>query len=120
MSESDITKKPERKASDVAHTLVKAGLSAVPIVGSSANELFSLVITPSLEKRRDKWNESIAEALKVLEEQISGFKIEFLCENELFISTVMKASQVAIRNHQKEKQKKYRISKGRGEFRIEN
>ena len=103
MPESDITNRPKRKASDVAHTLVKAGLSAVPMVGSTANELLSLVISPSLEKRRDKWIESIAEALKVLEEQISGFKIENLCENELFISTVMKALQVAMRNHQKEK-----------------
>ena len=103
MPESDITKRPKRKASDVAHTLVKAGLSAVPMVGSPANELLSLVISPSLERRRDKWIESIAEALNILEEQIAGFKIENLCQNELFISTVMKASQVAMINHQKEK-----------------
>lgn len=103
MAKSDITKRPKRNGQDVFHTLTKAGISTIPVVGSPANELLSLVITPSLEKRRDEWIESIAEALKELEEKVEGFKIENLRDNELFISTVMHASQAATRNHQKEK-----------------
>lgn len=103
MPESNITKRPKSNAGDVAHTLARAGLSAVPIVGGPASELFSLVVVPSLEKRRDKWIESIAEALKTLETEVEGFRIGNLCDNEIFISTMMQASQAAIRNHQKQK-----------------
>ena len=101
MPESDITKRPKRKASDIAHTLAKVGISA--LTAGVGGELFSLVVIPSLEKRRDKWMESIAKSLKALEDKVEGFKIENLCENESFISTVMQASQAAIRNHQREK-----------------
>lgn len=103
MPGSNTTKRPKPNASDIAHTVVKAGLSAIPVVGGPVNELFSLVVTPSLDKRRDKWIESIARALKELEIQVEDFKIENLRENESFVSAVMYASGVAIRNHQEEK-----------------
>lgn len=95
--------KPKLNKSDIAHKIVKAGLSAIPLAGGPAAELFNAIISPPLAKRRDKWIESIAEGLKELEEKIDGFKIESLQNNEMFITTVMHATQVAIRNHQKEK-----------------
>ncbi|MGB2864102.1 MAG: hypothetical protein WBC05_12305 [Sedimentisphaerales bacterium] len=101
MPESDITKRPKPDAGDVAHALKKAVISTT--LGSVASELFSLVVTPSLEKRRDKWIESIAERLKALEGVAEGFKVEDLKDNEAFVSTLINASQAAIRNHQKEK-----------------
>lgn len=99
MAKSDITKRPKKKAGDVSHAIVKAGLSFLP----PAAELFSFVVTPSLEKRRDKWIESIVEAFKDLEERVDGFDVENLKENEKFITVLMQASQAAIRNHQQEK-----------------
>ena len=45
----------------------------------------------------------VAQGLKELEQKVAGFDIENLKENEQFISTVISTSQVAIRNHQKEK-----------------
>ena len=101
-SDSDLTK-PEPGASDAAHSAVKAGLSAIPFVGGPAAELFSAIITPPLSKRRDEWIESIVERLQKLEEKIDGFDIKKLSGNEMFITTVMHASQAAIRNHQQEK-----------------
>lgn len=95
--------KPKPNKGDVAHTIAKAGLSAIPVVGGPAVELFNAIITPPLAKRRDEWIESIAEGLKKLEETVEGFKIENLKDNDMFITTVMHATQVAIRNHQKEK-----------------
>jgi len=47
--------------------------------------------------------ESIAEGLKALEAEIEGFKMENLCDNEAFVSALVHASRVAIRNHQEEK-----------------
>ncbi len=103
MSDSDIKSKPKEGAGDVAHTLVKAGLSAIPVIGGPAAEIFSAIIDPPLYKRRNEWIESIAKGLTTLEKKIDDFNIEALSQNEMFITTVMHASQAAIRNHQKEK-----------------
>jgi hypothetical protein len=101
-SDSDLTK-PERGAEDAAHTLTKAGISAIPVVGGPAAELFSAIITPPLSKRREKWIESIVDRLKELESKVDEFSIESLGENDMFLTTVLHASQAAIRNHQDEK-----------------
>ena len=105
MTEPDISKRPERNAKDVVHTIVKTAISAIPIpfVSGPVAELFNFVITPSLKKRDDEWIESVAKRLKALEKKVEGFKIENLCENESFISTLIHASQAAIRSHQKQK-----------------
>lgn len=97
------TEAPKPTKGDAAHTMAKAGLSAIPIVGGPAAEIFSAIIVPPLTRRRDAWVESIATTLKELEKKVDGFKIEDLANNELFITTVMHATQAAIRNHQKEK-----------------
>jgi len=88
---------------DIAHALAKGVISEVPLIGAPAAELFSLVITPPLERRRAEWLNAIAERLKELESKVQGFKIEALKDNPLFITTVMHATIVALRNHQKEK-----------------
>lgn len=103
MSDSRITKRPKATRGDTAHTLAKAGLSSIPVVGGPAAELFSAIIIPPLTKRRDEWVESIAKGLKELEEKVEELKIENLSQNEMFVTTVMHATQAAIRNHQKEK-----------------
>ena len=103
MAESGIGKLPKREASDVLHTLAKAGIAALPLAGGSLNELLSLVLVPSLEKRRDKWLDDMAEAFRVLEAKVEDFKVENLRGNEAFVSVVMHSSQIALRNHQKEK-----------------
>ena len=110
---------PQRKVGDWAHTIVKAGLSAIPIVGGSIAELFAALIVPPLAKRRDEWLKSIAEGLNDLQSQIDGFTIESLVGNETFVTSVMHASQAAVRNHQKEKLEALRnailnVASGRG------
>jgi hypothetical protein len=97
------TEAPKPTKSDIAHTLAKAGLSAIPMVGGPAAEIFSSVVAPPLARRRDAWMESIAVALKELETKVDGFRIENLRDNEIFITTVMRATQAAMSNHQKEK-----------------
>jgi hypothetical protein len=103
MNISNQRNKPEESIGDVAHTVVKAGLSAIPVIGGPLAELFAAVIEPPISRRRVQWIESIGNGLKILEEKVDGFKIEALSQNEMFITTVMQASQAAIRNHQKEK-----------------
>jgi hypothetical protein len=99
----DLGDLPKRTGGDVAHTLTKAGLNLVPYVGGTAAELFGLVIAPQLEKRRDKWLEDLAASIKKLQGQVQGFKIEELGKNEVFVSAVLQASQIALRTHEAEK-----------------
>jgi predicted trehalose synthase len=101
--DTDNTRKPKKDSKDVARSVVKAALSCVPALGGPMAEIFSLVVAPSLEKRRDAWIESLAARLKELEDRVSGFSVENLCGNESFVSVLMQASNTAIKNHQKEK-----------------
>lgn len=102
MSESEEYQVPEPNWKDRAHGLVRAGLGSIPILGAAAAELFQMVITPSLEKRRVEWMNSVADELKRLEGN-GHIRIEDLGSNEVFIDTMLHASQAALRNSQKEK-----------------
>ena len=101
--ERDIKKDLELSTGDYAHASVRAALSTIPFVSGPLVELFNLIIAPPLEKRRDKWLCEIYEQLKKLERDIDGFKIENLQKNENFISVLLSATQIAMRNHQEEK-----------------
>jgi len=103
MSDPDITKPPEPGAGDTAYTVVKAGISAIPGLGGPAAEVFAAIIEPPLTKRRVEWVQSIAEGLQELEKKVKDFSLDQLSQNESFVTTLLQASQTAIRNHQKEK-----------------
>ena len=98
---------PEATLKDRLHTLAKAGIGSIPIVGAAASELFTVILAPPLEKRRVEWMNDVAELLKELDER-GDLKLEDLQDNETFITTVMQASQAAIRNHQPEKREALR------------
>ena len=93
---------PEATLKDRLHTLAKAGIASIPVAGAAASELFTVILAPPLEKRRVEWMNDVAEHLKELEER-GELNLEDLQDNETFITTVMQASQAAIRNHQSEK-----------------
>lgn len=89
---------PQKTGGDAAHAVVKAGLSAIPVVGGPAAELFQNIVQPPLEKRRVRWMEQVGEKLEELEQK--GLNLESLQSNEQFVTAVMHASQVALRTHQ--------------------
>lgn len=100
MADKDL-KVPEKTSGDTTHAITKAGLSAIPVVGGPAAELFHNVVQPPLEKRRIEWMAQVGEKLQELEKK--GLNLEELQENDQFISSVMYASQHALRTHQAEK-----------------
>ena len=106
--EKDITKIPTTSTGDILQTLARAGMATVPYVGGSAVQIFNSVITPPLIKRRDEWVQSIATRLVELEGTIEGFSIDNLSKNEVFITTVLHATNTAITNHHEEKLKALR------------
>lgn len=89
---------PERTGGDVAHAVVKGSLSGIPFAGGLAAELFELALASPLSKRRDEWMESVAKRLAGIES-----KVDSLRDNPVFITTLVQASQIALRSHQEEK-----------------
>jgi hypothetical protein len=94
-------KPPSPSRGDVAHAVARAGLSSIPLIGGAAVELFQQVVQPPLERRRNEWMETVGEKLAELAKM--GVDIDALQNNERFISTVMHVSQLALKNHQREK-----------------
>ena len=92
---------------DIAHSLVQGGFGAIPVIGSLASEIFGLVVTPPLEKRRAEWMNEVAEKLKELE---SKREIDFneLKENEQFIDVVLQATTFVLKTSEKKKIECYR------------
>lgn len=89
---------PQQHTGDGIHAWAKAGLSVIPMAG----DIFQMVVQPPLEKRRAAWMEAVGEKLAELERD-SGLKLEALQDNEQFISAVLHASAMAVKNHQQEK-----------------
>ena len=105
--DSDHEELSERSAGDIAHLAAKAALSAIPIVGGPAAELFGALVTPPLEKRRQEWIEEVAAVLRQLESD-KIVRLEELRQNEEFTSLLVQATVVAIRNHHAEKKQALR------------
>lgn len=99
----DINKDLRNSPGDYVHSIVKTGLSAIPLIGGGASELFSLLIAPPVSKRRDKWLVQLAEGLEELKNNVPDFDMNSLVDNEVFITSVLHATQAAIRNHHEEK-----------------
>lgn len=103
---TDQLEPPKMTKGDAAHAITKAGLSAIPVVGGPAVELFQHLIQPPLERRRGEWMAAVGEKLQELENR--GIDIEALGQKEEFVSAVMHASQIALRTHQDEKREALR------------
>jgi len=94
---------PKPSKEDAVHAGIRAGLSIIPV----ATELFQHFVTPPLERRRERWMDEVGKALQDLEEN-KGVKLEELQSNDVFIDTLLQASQIAIRNSQQEKRRALR------------
>lgn len=98
-----IEKSLERSVGDSAHTLVRSVLALIPIFGGPAVELFSEAVPQPIQNRKKELFINMAKAIQELNEKVDGFSIENLHENEMFVTTVIRAYEIAIRNHQIEK-----------------
>lgn len=96
-----MNKKSKKTKGDVLHSITKTGLAMMPVIGGPASELFSQLITPPVEKRRNNFINRLDHRLKDLE--ISVQELEELFKKEHFITAILTASQVAMRTHEEEK-----------------
>ena len=93
---------PKEGIGDEVHRGVRAVLSAIPIAGGAAVELFNRLLAPPIQRRRDAWLNDLADRVSKLEQE-GRVKLDDLCNNDEFISSVLQASLIAVRNHQQEK-----------------
>lgn len=103
IDEFNLNKPPKATHNDLEHTLGKAVISTIPGIGGFAAEFFSYYITPPLAKRQAKWLEQVYNNLILLAEKVENVTLEKLVQNEIFLTTLMQATPVAISTHQKEK-----------------
>ncbi|VAX07100.1 hypothetical protein MNBD_GAMMA26-1412 [hydrothermal vent metagenome] len=87
---------------DKVHRVVRAGLGLMPVGSGTAVEIFNSLVTPPLEKRKNKWMIEVTESLQALEEK-SELNISEVFENEEFLSTLIEASSAALKTHENEK-----------------
>lgn len=88
---------------DAAHEIGKTILSVVPAAGGPLVALFETIFTAPLNKRRQAWLEELASVISDIQDKLSDITPEKLAANEMFITAALQASQIAIRNHKKEK-----------------
>lgn len=99
----DVKKDLEPTLTDGAITVTKTLAQIVPLVGSPLSELVTAIFGSPISKRRDEWLIYVVEGLEETKARLKDFDPENLKDNEQFISATLQATQIAIRNHQKEK-----------------
>lgn len=113
---------PQPTEVDAIQGGARAALAAIPLIGGTVTEVLSMVLAPSVNRRRDEWFKELADGLDQLEAKVEGFKVENLVGNEVFVSGVIQATRAAAATHQQEKREylrnillKIAIGKGPGE-----
>lgn len=93
----------EKTATDIAREIGRAIISAIPAAGGPLQVAFENIFTSSIEKRKEAWLNQLADVINEVQQRVSEITPERLAENDAFVTVVMQASQVAIRNHQQAK-----------------
>lgn len=102
MTQSQLPDEYAKNTHELALAILKGVLAEIPIVGGIATEFISLLIQETVDKRRNQWIEQLASDLVNLREQIDDFDLEKLKDNPIFVSTLLQAYPIALRNHREE------------------
>lgn len=93
----------QKTVGDAAYEISKAVISVVPVASGPLVTLFENIFTTPLNKRKKEWFEEMARVITEIQEKLEGVTPEQLSQNEMFITAALQVSQIAIRNHKKEK-----------------
>lgn len=72
---------------DVAFSLARGVVGTILVIGSLATEIFGLIVTPPLEKRRIEWMNEISAKLDEIVKK-KGINLIKLQDSNLFIDVV--------------------------------
>jgi hypothetical protein len=98
---------PSATSRDRALQLAKRGakgvLGALPVVGPATAEVIDYFFRLPLEERRNQWFAEVGSVLEKLRTKQPEIGIDALSQDPEFITTLHRATDVAIRTHQQEK-----------------
>lgn len=94
---------PESAPRQVLYSVGRAAVASVPVIGGPAQVLFESIFRDPLERRRENWMVTVADAIEELKDSIPEISEEALAANDGFVNAVMQASQIAQRTHDEEK-----------------
>lgn len=83
---------------EVAEVTGKTVVSFIPVGGVLATSVYDSVKSKVAEKRTREWNECIELRLSTLEKTVDE-----ITDNELFITTILKATEIALKTAESEK-----------------
>jgi len=101
-AEAAIPLPPTPGKGDIAHAAIRTALSAIPVLGGPAVEIFAAVVAPPIERRRHDWMKEVTEILQRLVEE-KAIDLESLRNNEGFIDILLSASAAAVRTSKADK-----------------
>lgn len=101
MGDRDI--KLRKGKGDIAHSTVKATLSAVPVFGGPLAELFDSTIAAPLARRRDEWLEDLMSHILELLDRVESLEEDSLANDDQFLSIAMQATAAALKTHEVKK-----------------
>ena len=103
MDTKDLPQRPEAEFEDQSREAAKIAISAIPVVGGAGAALVEAVFKSPLEQRKNRWLDSLADAIRELQDKVEELDFERLRDDETFVTVATQASQIALRNHQQEK-----------------
>jgi hypothetical protein len=96
---SALPDKPRPEVRDHIRTVGDAMVAAIPVAGGPAQILIEGLLRPSYSKRLDEWLNTVADVIRALERRVGDIDSHPLEEDELFVSAVMRATQIALGTH---------------------
>jgi hypothetical protein len=102
MSDSQKLSPPSKGGADALHAVGRAVLSAVPVAGGAAVEIFNALVTPPIDRRTQEWRATVGAAIELLQNKDAAI-VERLQSDEAFQSVLFQATWAAVRNHQRQK-----------------
>jgi hypothetical protein len=88
---------------DAVIKVAEVSVSVIPFVGGPAAILLSEVFEPPLTRRKEAWMNQLYEVVTDLQNRVDDLEGQSLSENEMFVSTAMRASSIAVQTHQEAK-----------------
>lgn len=96
----DHIESPDNPRDEAKSSAAKAAISIIPYVNGAILEAFKRF--DPVEKRQLRWRDEVTEAINRI---LNDFQrpIEDLAQDQAFVSSLMTATEIAVRNHQEEK-----------------
>src|SRR5260370_41152921 len=93
------------KAEDFLNKGIRAGVGALPVIGSSLTEFLALVVCDPAQERRDDFMKATLQRGVDLEDQFAQLSKESLRDNEQFQATFIQATRLSTQTASEEKRK---------------